>query len=324
VRLPEERRGDIMNWKLKALIQNTVAGLPKPLAYRAYYMLQRHLGGLRKGATPLRWFRKAALLARMIREHGVRIEGSTFVEVGTGWRLDVAMALWLMGASRIVTVDLNQYLKAELVEEAVRYVRDNREEVTAVFGPEADRPVFRRRLTQLTTSAGRLKALLSMMKIEYSAPADAAALNVEAGVVDVHLSVDVFEHIPPASLMRILAESKRVLSPGGLLVHRFDVSDHFTDTDGSIPSVNFLRFSESRWTELAGNRFMYHNRLRAYEFRDLFDKLGVEAISFEEEVDTDAARIMMAGFPLAERFQGRSPRELAVRHVAFVGRWPRP
>jgi len=50
----------------------------------------------------------------------------------------------------------------------------------------------------------------------------------------------------------------------------------------------------------------------------------VEAIPFEEEVDSDAGRILMAGFPLAERFQGRSPRELAARHVAFVGRWPRP
>ncbi len=68
---------------------------------------------------------------------------------------------------------------------------------------------------------------------------------------------------------------------------------------------------------------MYHNRLRAYEFRDLFGKLGVEVISFEEEVDNEAVRTMTAGFPLAERFQGRSPRELATRHVAFVGRWPR-
>ncbi len=58
--------------------------------------------------------------------------------------------------------------------------------------------------------------------------------------------------------------------------------------------------------------------------RDLFDKLGVEVIFFEEEVDNDAAKIVMSGFPLAERFQGRWPRELAVRHVGFVGRWPRP
>ena len=43
------------------------------------------------------------------------------------------IAYWLMGARKIYTIDLNPYLKSELVEESLKYIFNNQEEVRNLF-----------------------------------------------------------------------------------------------------------------------------------------------------------------------------------------------
>ena len=49
-------------------------------------------------------------MAGMLRGVGFDIEGAAVMEVGTGWRVDMPIGLYLCGARRMITCDLNRYL----------------------------------------------------------------------------------------------------------------------------------------------------------------------------------------------------------------------
>jgi SAM-dependent methyltransferase len=307
-----------MNWQRKAQIQKAIAALP--LSNEIYYAMQRYAGSLRKGrANPLDWYQAGRQMAEWIRAAGREVEGMSFLEVGTGRNVNLPTALWLCGAARVVTVDLNPYLSSALVFESNDYARQHEAEVVEAFGAEAERPLFRERLAQLFNFRGSLDGLLKLMNVEYLPRADAASLPLDAHTLDAHVSYAVFEHIPADVLARILAEARRVLKPDGVFLHIVDPSDHFSHDDESITAINFLQFSESDWRKLAGNQFMYHNRLRAVEYLRLFEEAGAHLLRRTETLDEPSLNALRNGFPLHSQFRHIRPEELAVRSLNVLG-----
>lgn len=307
-----------MNWQRKAMIQNVVAALPRSNAI--YYTLQRNFGNLRRGSIDPRGDFKAALsMVEWLEAAGARIAGKRFLEVGTGRMINIPTALWLCGAGQVVTVDLNPYLEPELVAESVQYVCQHKDEIRQLFGPRAETPDFQTRYAQLVAHTGDMASLLQLMNVEYLGRHDAAQLPFAAHSFDFHLSHAVFEHIPADSLALILAEARRLLVAGGLLLHIIDPSDHFAHDDQSITAANFLKFDERQWQRLAGNKFMYHNRLRAFELRALFARCGVQILRQAQTLDEPSLLELRNGFPLAAQFQHIPPEELAVRSLTVLG-----
>jgi SAM-dependent methyltransferase len=308
-----------MNWRTKARIQNAIASLPFGSG-AVYYRLQRMFGGLRKGLnTPGERFLAAIRIAEWIETAGATVVDKRFVEVGTGHMVNVPTALWLMGASETVTVDLNPYLSATLVNESMDYIREHAPEIRAVFGRRADNNAFHSRLEQLIGFSGDLDELLAMMNVRYLCPGDAAALPLPDHAADFHISNTVLEHIPRETLIDILAEAKRILVRGGMLVHVIDPSDHFSHDDAGITSINCLRFSEDEWNRWAGNRFMYQNRLRASDYLEIFRNAGVNILRTEARIDPLAADALKRGFPVNKAFSGMSEADLATRELTILG-----
>jgi SAM-dependent methyltransferase len=311
-----------MNWRRKARIQKAIAALPA--ADAIHYAAQRRFGTLRPGRhDPRDWLAASARMARWIAESGRDLAGRTVLEVGTGRTVDLPMGLWLCGAGPIVTVDLNRYLSADLTDESVRFVRAHADAVLECFGEARERPGFTERFGRLVDFRGGLDDLLRMMSVEYRSPADATRLPRAAASVDYHVSYAVMEHIPGATIAAILAEARRLLRPDGLLVHVIDPSDHFSHEDGSITTVNFLRFGEREWQRLAGNKFAYHNRLRAHEFVDLFTRAGARIVRRLEATDEAALRALHDGFPLHPSFRHIPPEQLAVRSITLTATFER-
>lgn len=307
-----------VNWKWKARIQNVVAALP--MSDQIYYAMQRTMGNLKAGrGDPLEWFNAAKVLVQLIKSAGQEVEGKRFLEVGTGRSVGLPVGLWLCGAGQVMTVDLNEYLSEALVMESVQYVRNNQERVLKAFEMEAETPRFQERFRRLASFSGGLEDFLRMANIKYAARVDAARLDVPDQSFDVHLSHAVFEHIPREAILRILAEARRILAPGGLLVHVIDPSDHFSHDDASITAVNFLQFGESEWQRWAGNKFMYHNRLRAFEYLEMFEQAGVHLVHRKEAVDEPSLKQLRDGFRLDQKFQQMKPEQLAVRSLIVVG-----
>lgn len=271
---------------------------------------------------PIRHMLVGIRMADQMHEHGETIEGGAVVEVGTGWRLNLPIALWLCGASEIVTVDLNPYLKEELVREDICYVRRNQQKIRSLIESRFWNPGFQERFEKLIelTDDLSLDHILDTMNIRYMAPADASRLDLPPRSVHFHVSYTVLEHIPPQELDAILLEGKRLLVKGGLLVHLVGLSDHFSHSDKTISTINFLRFTDGEWERYAGNRYMYHNRLRVDDFLDLFEKVGLSVTAVECKVDQRALEELTRGFPLDERFRDKSPHANATESAWIVAK----
>ena len=306
-----------MNWKLKAMIQNLIEGLPSTLSYKAYYSVQRNLGALRR-INPSKRLSDGVSVFEHICAQNQTAEHKTFLEIGTGWRLNLPIALWLCGASRIITVDLNPYLKTELVLEDISYIREKQQDIKQLFGRRSQEPLFLERFDRLLKAPSRLGYLLDMMNIQYLAPADAACLDLQAETIDYHVSNTTFEHIQPEILEKIILEGKRVLKKTGLFVHSIDLSDHYSHSDASICAINFLQFSERRWNYYAGNRYAYHNRLRIDDFLDLFSRMGLKILSLDTKISPRCLEELRKGFLLNELFKHKTQETNAAISVQIV------
>lgn len=297
-----------MHFLVKALVQNAVAVLPRRLGQPLYYALQRRLGALRR-VDYGKHLRRAAEIAEVLRQQGLPLHGD-FLEVGTGWLLGTPLGLWLAGARHVTTVDLHRHVRPELVLELLAYVAAHETELPALFPwvPAAELQAKCRQLAGCRTLA-EVSALTS---VRYLAPADATRLPLPVAGFDCHYSTNVLEHVPPAVLTGLLAEARRVLRPGGHLVHFVDLSDHFAHDDPRLSATHFLRYGPRTWAALAGNRFMYQNRLRQPQYAAQFAAAGLR-ICWERLTVNPAslARLQAGQEPLHADFQKFSPEALA-------------
>jgi hypothetical protein len=307
-----------MDWRLKAAVQQACAAMPVG-GGAIYYSLQRMLGRLRDPQRPLMMLRIAARLARELRELGLDLHGKRVLEVGTGWRVDLPIGLYLCGAKSVDTYDVHRYLKPRLVMEAVAGLAERRQLVLETFATLTDAGELERRLDSLL-AAPNVRALFRVAGIEYHAPAHATRTGRPAGSVDVHMSFTVLQHIPYDTLLALFREASRVLSPEGFAWHQADLSDQFAAYDPSITRANFLRFTEDEWKKYSDNRFSYHNRLRAADYERLYREAGHEILRWICDVDERSRAELANGFPLAERFRGLPVEMLATDTLRIVSR----
>jgi SAM-dependent methyltransferase len=251
-----------MHWRHKARIQRLLAALPRPLGDAIYYQLQCRFGDLRS-CSPWTRLEYGAETARLYEKSAGPLAGRRFLEIGTGRRLNVPIVLWLLGAEEIICTDLHPYLKPELVRGDIDWIATHQDRVRELL-PDADPDRF----------ATLLRDRCQPDAIRYYPQTTASALPVGDASIDAHISCNVLEHIPPGDIPALLAEARRVLKPDGLLIHKTDHRDHFHRDYRAISPINFLRFSEAEWQALAGNRFMYANRLRVDDLRACFEAAG--------------------------------------------------
>jgi hypothetical protein len=300
-----------MNWKLKAAIQNAVSLLPSTVSYALYYWMQRHFGGL-KHPNPLRHLTAGIKVWNLIKQSGRDPIGKVFLEIGTGREPIIPIAFWLSGAKKTITIDLNPYLKDELINESLRFISENMDKITKLF----DASIYEDRLDRLMqfsrNASFSTAALLDLCCIDYMAPCDAGNTHLPTQSVDFLISFGVFQHIPSEVLEKIMVEGNRIVKDTGLFVHRIDYTDHFSHSDNTITALNFLQFSDNEWKKYAGNKYMYMNRLRHDDFINLFLSTGHRIMANYPEIDHDMYTLLTTGnVKLDERFKGKSIDDLS-------------
>jgi len=309
-----------MHWKVKASIQNAVCLLPPSLSYDLYYWMQRRFGDLRS-TSPVSRLDAGIHIWQELRSLGIDPRGKTFFEVGTGRAPAAPLAFWLMGAGRIVTVDLNPYLKAEIVREHLAYLSDNEAEIRTIFGTLLCGERFDELLDFVRRRPFRIEDFLDLCRIDYIAPGDAAKTPLSDGSVDFHMSYTTLEHIPANVIRAILKEGNRIVKADGLFVHCIDYSDHFWHSDESLSPIHFLQYSDPEWERYAGNRYMYMNRLRHDDFLELFRSAGHRLIKVDPEVDPRCREMIASrSFKVDRRFAGKTDDILATVNSLIVSR----
>ena len=310
-----------MNWRVRANIQNSVAKLPPDLANSAYYWLQRRLGLMRR-IDPTKRMTGAIELCDLLARSGRSAVDTRFLEVGTGWRVNVPLALWLCGARSVTTVDLNRYLKPELVRLDVRFVREHRSLIETLVGKRLHDGRIDQ-LIEFDSQAWEIDDLFRLCHFDYIAPGDATALPLDANTIDCEISYAVLEHIPTAVLHAMQREAVRVLRPGGTVLHRIDLSDHFCRSDPAISPLNFLQFDERTWNSIAGNRYVFMNRLRVDDYLRIFEDAGLRVLACDRFANPKGLeQLRDPKFRIDESFRGKSDEDLATTSAWVLAQKP--
>ena len=299
-----------MKWKTKALIQNLISLLPDKLSYKSYLFFQKKFGGLRN-FNPINKLATSKKVWEKILAGNQQPSGGIFFEVGTGRVPIVPIGYFLMGAKKVVTIDLNPYLDLELLVESLNYMKNNPNLVRETLGDYFDEDRFQILRSIDTSSFIALEQILNSLLIEYIAPGDATDIKMESNSFDFYISCTVLEHISENVISKILEEGRRVLKPSGLAIHGIDYSDHFSHSDTNISAINFLQYSDEKWDRYAANRYMYMNRLRHSEFIRLFKEAGY-LIEGEKVDRSESITELLKSFELDARFVCMDHEDLAV------------
>lgn len=184
-----------MHWRLKGGIQKALGHIP--FGERLHYELQKRTGGLRRFDGELaRKIDDWRLMTGHLGSVGVPVAGTRFLEMGTGWYPTFPFCLFLGGATSVITVDLNRYLKHELT---VR-MTDGLVHFLPVIAEATSRS--ERELAELQRAlAAAVRRCASLEDatggvVVYRAPSDASATGLPAASVDAVFSNSVLEHVP--------------------------------------------------------------------------------------------------------------------------------
>lgn len=308
----------LMNWKLKALIQNCAELLPPEASYSFYYFMQRHFGNLKR-INPTNSFKATIDLWNLIQAQGISPIDKVFLEIGTGRIAATPLALYLLGSKGVITIDLNPYLKEELAKEMLDFIFSHERDILTLFGPALNEQRFKELKNYYSTSSFSLDTFLKLCDIKYIAPGDAAETGLPTESIDLHISITVLEHIPKSILTKILKEGNRIIKRNGLFAHRIDYSDHFSHSDSSITRINFLKYSDEEWAKLAGNRFMYMNRLRHDDFLQMFKAANHTILVEDKDLDAKTLELLTStGIKLNALFLGKTKETLSITGAWIV------
>ena len=209
-----------MHWLIKAHAMALLSRLPGGKS--VYHSLQRRLGTNRLNFAES--LERTGQIVDLVRETGCDVCGATCLEIGTGWRPFVPMLLYLAGAERTITLDINPWMDQRYAVETYRAIGKGLPQIAERL--HVSQSQIESRYVRIDESKLNLANLLAAFHVDYRCPADACATGLPSRLIDYVVSSNVLEHVPPAVLEGMHRESadpeaRRVSSspdqPGGPL-----------------------------------------------------------------------------------------------------------
>lgn len=268
------------SWLLKAGAQGVISLLPG--RNRLNYLLQRHVTRsvvLSEAAFGAKVAQCHRHLENYRRSAGTDVPPASAFELGTGWYPVVPIGLLLSGVEQVFTVDVNPLLDLERARRTLQMYASQlgsgalQALLPGVRAERAEEVIAAAR-DRTADSVGELLEPLGVRVIV----GDARAPMLPARSVQLFVSNNTLEHIPPPELAEIMAEFRRLAAPGSVMDHFIDMSDHYAHFDSSISEFNYMRFSGRGW-RLLNNRLQYQNRLRASDYRRIIGAAGFRVVA---------------------------------------------
>lgn len=306
-----------MDWRIKGVIQKVLGVVPA--GHVIHHALQRRVGGMadfgRECDIKVDDWR---LMMGHLQAAKARIEGGALLEMGTGWYPTFPFCLYLAGAGRVHTVDLNRLLRPGMTIALAERLANHVPLIASVSGRPETEVAARQKAVAAALRGGASIAAATEGVIDYRAPADATRTDLPAGSLDVVFSNSVLEHVPSATIAACFREARRILRPGALAFHSVNCGDHYAYFDRSIDQLHYLQYSEAAWAKW-NNAFLYQNRLRAIDLTGMARRAG-----FAIEIDTsrphpDRLR-QLDSIRIDPYFARYSRDQLAITSIDFVGR----
>lgn len=302
-------------WKLKVLVQFVLSIIPGGVFLnKQFHKLKRtsnsysikHISERIPGLTT----------SLMKVDEITPIKDAVIVEVGPGGSMVSGLLMYLLGAKKVYSYDHIKHVSYNLLEQNLGALQVALDSVAQISGISVENLQAR---LDLVLNIKNTDEALDRASICYNAPADATQTKLHDASVDIIYSHAVFEHLPPEVIEGLTLESKRILKDTGVGYHLIDVHDHYA-YDTTISKVNFLQYSERVWAFFTHNKLSYHNRLRAHQFKDIFESFGAVTLMFETKVESESLAALDT-IKINSRFSGMTQEELAVHQVEIMIRF---
>jgi SAM-dependent methyltransferase len=305
----------VANWRIKAVVQKIISFFPRN--YKINYLFQKYVtkGVLLSDEYFYDRLGHAEKHAQFFYTEKNNYPDST-LELGTGWYPVVPIAMFLLGADTIYTIDITPLSdKEKLITTLKKFteaIKNNK--INTVFLRDQTRV---NKIISLSETGNQydLISLLNKLNITYL-KADARSLPFDIETFDFIHSNNTLEHIYENILTDILTEFKRIQKSNGLQSHFIDMSDHFAHADHSITIYNYLKFNESKWVKI-DNSVQPQNRLRINQYRDLYKKSGLQLIK-EECRPGDIKELNK--ITLSEPFNSFDKNDVAISHAYLLSK----
>lgn len=245
---------------------------------------------------------------RRLQKHGGLVRGIKALDLGPGNSLGQAFLLCLLGADRVVALDVRRYATAEtgrgVYERIVQGLERWIETGTLTVVPAGD--TWRSRAKDLLPAGESFPRLDDSLSYRIT---DGRSMPVSENSLDFVYSCAVLEHVPDAELT--YNELSRVLRPGGLMSHIIDLKDHHHHDP-----YDFLRYGDKLWSLMQGRSAGFTNRLRASDHIGLIREAGFEILDTERRMaDAPPARS-----DLAPRFRAHQDDDLRIMELIVTAR----
>jgi SAM-dependent methyltransferase len=258
------------------------------------------------------WFDEFALeqgliALNMLRDEGFDLNGKTALEFGSGRRPILPLLFRIAGCQKIILCDLFRIMNRESLLNTIQNMKERSPQISAQLGIDP------KRLEEIFFNDNDLSLMDLLQKngLEYRAPFDVRQTGFSDKSLDMIFSRTVLEHIPEGDLSLIMNEMRRILKPGGVMVHIIDTSDHWQHFDRGLSRINFLKFSPG-WWNIINSPLAYQNRLRSREHVQIIKDAGFKISSIKTELHGKFLEDMKT-MKIHPDFSGRfSPEELAV------------
>lgn len=251
-------------------------------------------------------------------------ENKTFLELGPGWKPIFALIYRLMGAEKIILVDVDRLITKKNLLSTFDELSNNYDNIILELESHnlsSDSFINNYKYLQAKKKkVDQFDELLRCFGFDYLAPVDARNLVLADSSIDVYYSRAVLEHIEFNHLLQIYNEAHRVLKPAGLMIHLVDTDDHWSYFDKSINRLNFLRFDDHIW-DLINSPIAYQNRLRAVEHMELIKKSSfkievyVPKMSRETKIEINKIRAKFHS-----NYSGLSDEELLISSFYIIAK----
>ena len=297
-----------VNWKIKAFVAMIISTLP--FQSKIYCLVQKKFGRYESDAIKI-------LSEAMMNTQDIftinRYNQKVF-ELGSGIEL-IHPLLFSLFFGSVTSVDVDKKFDLMLFRKSCIEILNKMNTDPRIKDLAANISV--EKLTNFREACFD-ENLLESLGITYISNFRVTDFSSMKARYDVFYSNNTLEHLKPAEIKIFLEKSKKISNLGAIHLHRIDFSDHFSHIDQSISSCNFLKYSDRLYNLIAGNQFVYHNRLRVNDFIEIFESLGYKIIKLEKNIDIAALKLLDSDFKLHKRFVQYKKEDLATKEAIFV------
>jgi len=230
--------------------------------------------------------------AQFFKRYGELAAGERILELGTGWH-------WQSVVIRLfadVEVTMFDVVDDRLWRVFLVYMAQLRRELPHLNFP-ADRLSEAERLLDSLSAAKSFDEVYDLLGAQYVLEADGDLSALQSDSYALIVSLAVLEHVHRDIVPKFMSETRRLLQPGGYVVHQFDLSDHYWYFDKAMSRKNYLRFSPETWERWLSSRVMYINRIQRPEWDEIINAAGLEI------VDCEVVRESIGGIPIHVSYQ---------------------